>query len=147
MVMVIPSLFGPNHCLVSLPEHAATTATTSTSSFSSTNAASDDDGLFDDLELPAPSDDRRGRHFYDVSQLLGDRRVLDLLSDWAQTEKVMSSIEDINRAFSDWATTSKYAARKDSAPARRSIRTATSPSNFKPPTRRPCRRCISGRAR
>jgi hypothetical protein len=49
---------------------------------------------------PGTSIDRRsGRHFYDVYQLLGDRRVLDLLSDRSQTEEVLSSIEEINRAF------------------------------------------------
>ena len=72
-----------------------------TSSFSSTNAASDDGGLFDELEFPGISDDRRsGRHFYDVCQLLSRPRVLDLLSDRAQTKEVMSNIGDINRAFS-----------------------------------------------
>ena len=41
---------------------------------------------------PGTSIDRRsGRHFYDVYQLLGDRRVLDLLSDRAQSQEVMSS--------------------------------------------------------
>src|SRR5208283_3674731 len=44
-------------------------------------------------------DRRSGRHFYDVYQLLGDHRVLDLLSDRSQTEEVLSSIEEINRAF------------------------------------------------
>ena len=49
---------------------------------------------------PGTSIDRRsGRHFYDVYQLLGDRRVLNLLSDRAQTEEVMSSIAEINREF------------------------------------------------
>jgi hypothetical protein len=44
-------------------------------------------------------DRRSGRHFYDVYQLLGDRQVLDLLADRDQTQEVMSSVEDINRAF------------------------------------------------
>ncbi len=44
-------------------------------------------------------DRRSGRHFYDVYQLLGDRQVLDLLSDRDQTEQVMRSVEEINRAF------------------------------------------------
>jgi hypothetical protein len=49
---------------------------------------------------PGTSIDRRsGRHFYDVYQLLGDRRVLDLLSDRAQSQEVMSSIKEINREF------------------------------------------------
>lgn len=41
---------------------------------------------------------REGRHFYDVHQLLGDPRVLDLLADRAQTEQIMASIEEISRA-------------------------------------------------
>ncbi len=49
---------------------------------------------------PATTIDRRsGRHFYDVYQLLGDQRVLDLLSDRAQTEEVLSSIAEINREY------------------------------------------------
>jgi len=49
---------------------------------------------------PGTSIDRRsGRHFYDVYQLLGDQRVLNLLSDRVQTEKVMGSIAEINREF------------------------------------------------
>ena len=49
---------------------------------------------------PGSSIDRRsGRHFYDVYQLLGDQRVLNLLSDRAQTEEVMSSIAEINSEF------------------------------------------------
>jgi hypothetical protein len=34
-----------------------------------------------------------------VYQLLGGRRVFDLLSDRSQTEEVLNSIEEINRAF------------------------------------------------
>ena len=44
-------------------------------------------------------DRRSGRHFYDVYQLLGNRQVLDLLADRDQTEQVMRSVEEINRAF------------------------------------------------
>ena len=44
-------------------------------------------------------DRRSGRHFYDVYQLLGDRQVFDLLADRDQTEQVMRSVEEINRAF------------------------------------------------
>ena len=44
-------------------------------------------------------DRRSGRHFYDIYQLLGDRRVLDLLADRAQTEHVLRNVEDINRSF------------------------------------------------
>jgi hypothetical protein len=44
-------------------------------------------------------DRRGGRHFYDVYQLLGARQVLDLLADRDQTEQVMRSVEEINRAF------------------------------------------------
>lgn len=47
----------------------------------------------------ATIDRRSGRHFYDVYQLLGDRQVLDLLADRDQTEAVMRSVEEINRAF------------------------------------------------
>jgi predicted nucleotidyltransferase component of viral defense system len=47
----------------------------------------------------ASIDRRSGRHFYDVYQLLGDRQVLDLLADRDQTEQVMRSVEEINRAF------------------------------------------------
>ena len=47
----------------------------------------------------ASIDRRNGRHFYDVYQLLGDRQVLDLLADRDQTEQVMRSVEEINRAF------------------------------------------------
>jgi predicted nucleotidyltransferase component of viral defense system len=50
-------------------------------------------------DAAAPLDRRSGRHFYDVYQLLGDGRVLDLLADRDQTEQVMRSIEDINRTF------------------------------------------------
>ncbi len=42
---------------------------------------------------------RSCRHFYDVYQLLGDRRVLDLRADLDQTEQVMRSVEEINRTF------------------------------------------------
>jgi len=45
------------------------------------------------------TDRRSGRHFYDIYQLLGDRRVLDLLADRGETEQVMRSIEEINRSF------------------------------------------------
>jgi hypothetical protein len=44
-------------------------------------------------------DRRSGRHFYDVYQLLGDRQVLDLLADRDQTDQVMCSVEEVNRAF------------------------------------------------
>ena len=44
-------------------------------------------------------DRRSGRHFYDVYQLLGDRQVLNLLADRDQTDQVMRSVEEINRAF------------------------------------------------
>ena len=44
-------------------------------------------------------DRRSGRHFYDVYQLLGDRQVLDLLADRDQTEQVMRSVEEIDRAY------------------------------------------------
>lgn len=44
-------------------------------------------------------DQRSGRHFYDVYQLLGDRQVLDLLTDRDQTEQVMRSVEAISRTF------------------------------------------------
>ncbi|HWL38314.1 MAG TPA: nucleotidyl transferase AbiEii/AbiGii toxin family protein [Frankiaceae bacterium] len=44
-------------------------------------------------------DRRSGRHFYDVFQLLGDSRVLDLLSDREEFEQVIASIEDIDRTY------------------------------------------------
>ena len=47
----------------------------------------------------ASIDRRSGRHFYDIHQLLGDQRVLDLLTDRDQTEQVMSSVAEINRTF------------------------------------------------
>ena len=50
-------------------------------------------------DATAPIDRRSGRHFYDVYQLLGDREVLALLSNRDQTEQVIRSIEEINRAF------------------------------------------------
>lgn len=40
---------------------------------------------------------RNGRHFYDVYQLLGDARVLDLLADRAQTQEIMASIEEVSQ--------------------------------------------------
>jgi len=42
---------------------------------------------------------RSGRHFYDVHQLLGDDRVLDLLRDRAQVMDVIASIDDITQRF------------------------------------------------
>ena len=50
-------------------------------------------------DIDASIDRRSGRHFYDVHQLLGDQQVLDLLADQDQTETVMRSVEEINRAF------------------------------------------------
>jgi hypothetical protein len=47
----------------------------------------------------APRPDRRiGRHFYDVFQLLGDDRVLDLLAERNEVAEVMISIGDVTRA-------------------------------------------------
>lgn len=40
---------------------------------------------------------RIGRHFYDVFQLLGDRRVFDLLADRDQVEAILASIGEIAR--------------------------------------------------
>jgi hypothetical protein len=42
-------------------------------------------------------DPRSGRHFYDVFQLLGDDRVLNLLRDREQVELVIQSIEETTR--------------------------------------------------
>lgn len=42
-------------------------------------------------------DRRSGRHFYDVFQLLGDGRVLDLLADHEQVEQIIDSIEKTTR--------------------------------------------------
>jgi hypothetical protein len=41
---------------------------------------------------------RNGRHFYDVYQLLGRVRVLELLADRAQVEQIMASIEETSQA-------------------------------------------------
>ncbi len=49
----------------------------------------------DDVQPPA----RDGRHFYDVYQLLGDQRVLDLLHDRGQVGEVIASIDEINQRF------------------------------------------------
>jgi hypothetical protein len=46
-------------------------------------------------------DPRIGRHFYDVFQLLGDRRVLHLLADHDQVEAILASIGEIARAHFD----------------------------------------------
>ena len=46
-------------------------------------------------------DRRIGRHFYDVYQLLGDDRVLDLLADRDEIAEVMISIGDVTRAHFD----------------------------------------------
>ncbi|MGH9087474.1 MAG: nucleotidyl transferase AbiEii/AbiGii toxin family protein [Acidimicrobiales bacterium] len=58
-------------------------------------------GLSQQLAADAtgPVDRRSGRHFYDVFQLLGDRRVLDLLADRDQIEQVLISVEEIDRTF------------------------------------------------
>jgi hypothetical protein len=40
---------------------------------------------------------RNGRHFYDVYQLLGHVRVLELLADRTQVGQIMSSIEETSR--------------------------------------------------
>jgi hypothetical protein len=50
----------------------------------------------DDGRLPPP---RSGRHFYDVHQLLGDGRVLDLLRDRDQMLEVIASIDDVTERF------------------------------------------------
>lgn len=50
----------------------------------------------DDDRQPPP---RSGRHFYDVHQLLGDARVLDLLQDRDQVRDVIASIDEINQRF------------------------------------------------
>ncbi|HVA08663.1 MAG TPA: nucleotidyl transferase AbiEii/AbiGii toxin family protein [Acidimicrobiales bacterium] len=50
-------------------------------------------------DIDKPLDRRSGRHFYDVYQLLGDGQVLALLADRGQTEQVMRSVEEINRAY------------------------------------------------
>ncbi len=50
----------------------------------------------DDDRQPPP---RSGRHFYDVYQLLGDPRVLDLLQDRDQVGEVIASIDEITQRF------------------------------------------------
>lgn len=58
-----------------------------------------------DLALRLSADDtlrppaRSGRHFYDVHQLLGDDRVLDLLDDREQVIEVIASIDEITQQF------------------------------------------------
>jgi hypothetical protein len=44
-------------------------------------------------------DRRSGRHFYDVHELLGDERVLDLLASHDQTLEVIASIDEITRTY------------------------------------------------
>ncbi len=44
-------------------------------------------------------DPRSGRHFYDVFQLLGDDRVLDLIADRGQVQQVLESIDEITRDY------------------------------------------------
>jgi hypothetical protein len=44
-------------------------------------------------------DPRSGRHFYDIFQLLGDDRVLELLADRDRVGQVIASIEDITRRY------------------------------------------------
>jgi Nucleotidyl transferase AbiEii toxin, Type IV TA system len=41
---------------------------------------------------------RNGRHFYDIYQLLGHVRVLELLADRNQVEQIMASIEETSQA-------------------------------------------------
>ena len=50
----------------------------------------------DDDRQPPP---RSGRHFYDVHQLLGDARVLDLLKDRDQVGEVIANIDDVTQRF------------------------------------------------
>lgn len=50
-----------------------------------------------DISTPIPA--RNGRHFYDVYQLLGDRRVLEFLDDRDQFAQVLASVEGITRQF------------------------------------------------
>jgi len=50
----------------------------------------------DEARLPPP---RSGRHFYDVHQLLGDDRVLDLLQDRDQVLSVIASIDEVTQKF------------------------------------------------
>ncbi len=54
-------------------------------------------GLAQDIaaERARPVHPRQGRHFYDVYQLLGDGRVLEMLSDRPQVLAVMSSVEAV----------------------------------------------------
>lgn len=50
----------------------------------------------DDARLPHP---RCGRHFYDVDQLLGDERVLELLRDRDQVLQVIASIDEVAQKY------------------------------------------------
>lgn len=58
-------------------------------------------GLTQQLKTGASSSiaARSGRHFYDVFQLLGDTRVLNLLADRDQTDEVMENIEAVTRTY------------------------------------------------
>jgi hypothetical protein len=50
----------------------------------------------------AELDDRTGRHFYDIYQLLGDNRVVALLTDQAEFDSILLDAEEITRAnFAD----------------------------------------------
>ena len=48
---------------------------------------------------PHQAEARAGRHFYDIYQLLGDDRVLDLLADRDQMMQVIASVQQIDRAY------------------------------------------------
>jgi len=52
-----------------------------------------------DADPSGTIDRRSGRHFYDVYQLLGDERVLTLLSDRDQTKTVIGNVEEITRTY------------------------------------------------
>jgi hypothetical protein len=52
-----------------------------------------------DTDAFQPIDPRSGRHFYDVYQLLGDGRVVELLANRQQMHEVMSSVEEITRTY------------------------------------------------
>lgn len=46
-----------------------------------------------------PAEHRSGRHFYDIYQLLGDHRVLDLLAGHDQMMQVIASVQEIDRTY------------------------------------------------
>jgi len=49
----------------------------------------------------SPINQRIGRHFYDIYELLADARVLDFLSDHGRVNEVIESVASVNRTYFD----------------------------------------------